>query len=103
MCSLFVVYKIYFKFVNCDIHVIYALFMFVFICICAGSSLLCGLFSSCGEWGLFFVLVQKLLIGLDSPAAEHGLQGRQASAAEVHGLSSCGSQALEHRLSSCGP
>ena len=28
--------------------------------------------------------------------------GAQASVVVAHGLSSCGSQALEHRLSSCG-
>lgn len=32
--------------------------------------------------------------------AEHGLQGIQASEVTAHGLSSCGSQAVEHRLNS---
>ena len=27
--------------------------MYLFVCGCAGPSLLPGLFSSCGEWGLF--------------------------------------------------
>ena len=40
----------------------------------------CGGFSCCGAWAL----------------------GAQASIVAAHGLSSCGSQALEHRLSSCG-
>ena len=37
-----------------------------------------------------------------SLAAEHGLWGSSASAAAAHGLSGCGSQALEHRINSCG-
>ena len=37
-----------------------------------------------------------------SLVAGHSLQGIWASAAEAHVLSSCSSQALEHRLSSCG-
>ena len=51
-------------------------------------------FSSCGEQGLLFIAVRKLLIGVASLVAEHGLQ--------VRGLRSCGLRALEHRLSSCG-
>ena len=51
-------------------------------------------FSSCGEPGLLFVVVHGLLIAVASLVVEHGLQAR--------GLSSCGSRALEHRLSSCG-
>ena len=94
MCVLYLQYT---KYISSLSIVVFTSFMpflcCVFIYICAGSSLLCGLFSSCGEWGLLFVSVQKLLIGLDSPAAEHGLQGRQASAAEVRGLNSCGTQA----------
>ena len=62
--------------------------------------LLCWVFvatqalSSCSEWGLFFGA---------SLAVEHRLQGTPASTVAAHGLSSCGSQALEHRLSSCDP
>ena len=44
------------------------------------SSLRCAGFSRCGAWTL----------------------GVQASVVAVRGLSSCGSQALERRLSSCG-
>ena len=32
-----------------------------------------GAFSSCGEWGLLFVVVRGLLIAVASLAAEHGL------------------------------
>ena len=40
---------------------------------------------------------------LASPVAEHGLQGVWALVAAARGLSSCGSQALAHKLKSCGP
>ena len=33
---------------------------------CAGSSLLCGLFSSYSQWGLLFVTVRRLLISMTS-------------------------------------
>ena len=46
-------------------------------------------FSSCGERGLLFVAVHGLLIAV-------------ASLVVARGLSSCGSRALECRLSSCG-
>ena len=38
---------------------------------CAG--LLLGLFSACGEQGLVFVAVCRLLTGVASPVAQHGL------------------------------
>jgi len=37
-----------------------------------------------------------------SSVAEHGLQSTWASVTVTHGLGSCGSWALEHRLSSGG-
>ena len=43
-----------------------------------------------------------LLTAVASLPVELGLQGVQASLAATRGLSRCGSQALEHRLSSCG-
>ena len=46
---------------------------------CAGSSLLCGLFSCCGEQGLLS-LVRRLLIAVASLVAEQGLEGTRASA-----------------------
>ena len=54
-------------------------------------------FSSCGERGLLFVVVCGLLIVVASCCGVWAL-GAQASV----GFSSCGSQALERRLSSCG-
>ena len=48
------------------------------------------------------VAVPGLLIAAASLVAEHRLWGTQASVAEAHGLRSCSSQALEHRLNNCG-
>ena len=54
-----------------------------------------GLFSSCGERGLLFLAVRGLLIAVASPCV-------QSTGSRRTGFSSCGSRALEHRLSSCG-
>ena len=60
--------------------------------------------SSCGEWGLLLIAVLGLLTAaVSSLAAEHRLLGRRASVLGAHGLSSFGSQTLEHWLSSWGP
>ena len=66
-------------------------------------------FSSCGERGLLFVAVRGLLIVVVSLAVSTGSRrvgfsscGTWASVVVAHGLSSCGSRALEPRLSSCG-
>ena len=40
---------------------------------CAASLLLFGLFSSCGELGLFLTAVRGLLIAVTSLVAKHGL------------------------------
>ena len=56
--------------------------------------LLCGLLSDCGEWGLLSVAVLWLLTVVASLVSEHLVA--------AGGLSSCGSQALEHRLSNFG-
>ena len=48
------------------------------------------------------VAVCEPLAGAASAVGEHGLQGTLPSAAAAHGLSSGGSRAMEHRLSSCG-
>ena len=50
-----------------------------------------------GDYSL--VLVHMLLIAVISPVV---VVGMQALAVVAHGLSRCSSQALEHRLSSCG-
>ena len=66
--------------------------LYLFIFGCAVSSLLCGLFCSSAH---------RLLIAVAS-LAERRFQGAQASVLVTHGLSSCVSQTLKHKLSSCG-
>ena len=51
-----------------------------------------GLLSSCGTWASH----------CSSFSRAHELEGIQVSVAAICGLNSCGSQALEHGLSSCG-
>ena len=57
-------------------------------------------FSSSGERGPLFVAVRGLLIAVASRCGARAL-GAWASVVVARGLSSCGSRALEHRLSSC--
>ena len=59
-------------------------------------------FSSCGERGLLFVAVCRLLIAVASLCCRARALGTQPSVLVARRLSSCGSRALEHRLSSCG-
>ena len=56
-------------------HIFIYLFvcLFVLIFVCIGSSLLHAAFSSCGEWGLLFIVVHRLLIAMASLVVEHGL------------------------------
>ena len=58
-------------------------------------------FSSCGERGLLFIVVRGPLIVMASRCGAQAL-GTRASVVVARGLSSCGSRALEHRLSSRG-
>ena len=58
-------------------------------------------FSSCGERGLLFPAVRGLLTAVASCCGA-GALGAWASIVVACGLSSCGSQALERRLSSFG-
>ena len=51
--------------------------------------------------GYTLVVVHKLLAVVASLVAEHGFQGMQASVAAASEQGSCGSHALECRLSSC--
>ena len=59
-------------------------------------------FSSCGEWGLLFVVGCGLLIAVASLCCGAEAVGEQVSVVVARGLSSCGSRAPERRLSSCG-
>ena len=61
---------------------------------CAGSSLLHGLFSSCREWGLLSSCVRASRCG--------GFSCCRAPVVGQKGFSSCGAQALEHRLTNYG-
>ena len=63
----------------------------------------CTLSLSCGKRGLLFVEVHGFLTGVASLVAELGLQQlwRAGSVVVARTLSSCGSRALERRLSSC--
>ena len=62
---------------------------------CPGSSLLHGLFSSCRAWGLFCSCIAR---------ASHagGFSCRRARSLGCTDFNSRGSQALKHRLRSCG-
>ena len=57
-------------------------------------------FSSCGKRGLLFVAVRGLPIVVASLCCGARALGVQASVVVARGLSSCGSRALELRLSS---
>ena len=70
-------------------------YLFVFVFGCAGLCCCEEFFSSCDK--------QELLSNCGSQASlvlDPGLQGAQASVVAASGLSSCGSQVLEHRLNS---
>ena len=71
------------------------IFKIVFVFGCAGSSLLW----SCGQCGLLFTAMCRLLISVASLLAEHSLWGTQASAAVASVTAACGLSV--HRLSSC--
>ena len=66
-----------------------------------GSSLLLGLSLVVLSGGYCLVVLHGLLIAVAS-LVEHGLQGLWAPVLVAQGLCSCGSGALEHRLSNCG-
>ena len=74
-----------------------------FIYGCAGSSLLHGLFSSCCERALGLFSSCRVQASHCSGFSCHGAwaRGAQAVVVAAHGLSSCGSWVLEHRLNSC--
>ena len=86
------------------------LFIYLFIYLWLSWVFSCArAFSSCSKQGLLFIAVCWLLIAVASVVAEHRLQERglqqlqhAGSVVVACGLSSCGSRALEPRLSSCG-
>ena len=69
------------------------------LCCCAWA------FSSCSERGLLFVAVRRLLIAPASHCGGFSLRWLlllKSTGSRRPGFRSCGSRALEHRLSSCG-
>ena len=74
----------------------FKIFFFFFFSYLAALGLRCcsWVFSSCGEWGRFSLVVRRLLTVVVSLVWSTG--------SRAHGLSSLSSQAPEHRLSSCG-
>ena len=52
--------------------------------------------------GYSLVVVRRLLITVAPLGVEHRLWGAWASVVEAHGLSSCSSQVVEHKLSCRG-
>ena len=67
---------------------------------CAGLHHCTG-FPLVAERGGYSLVAVHGLPTVVAALVEHGLSGGQASVAAVSGLSSCSSQALEHRLRSC--
>ena len=101
----------FFFFLSYDLFIYFWLY-WVSCCMgCFSSCSKWGLLSSCGVWvshlcgfspvaasgGSCLVAVCGFL-----PCVEHRFQGAQPSVVVACGRSSCDSQALEHRLSSCG-
>ena len=60
-----------------------------------------GFFLAVVSGGYCLVVVLGVLIVVDSVISEHRLLGMRASTAVACGLSTWGSQALEHRPGSC--
>ena len=69
--------------------------MILFIFDCPGSSLLHRRFSSCSTWWLFYSCIAQASHG-------GGFSCRRAHSPGCPDFDSRGSQALEHRLRSCG-
>ena len=74
-------------------------YFFLIIFGCVGSSLLLSLVAASGDYSL---LLCRLLIAVASPVGRARTIGTWASVVVARGLISCGSRALESRLSSCG-
>ena len=80
-------------------------FIYLFLFDCAGSSLLCGLFSSSGDRGPLFVEVPGCPTAVASLVTEHRLQGTRASVVVARGFQSTGSIVVTQGLScfaACG-
>ena len=69
------------------------------LCCCEGFSLVAV---SWGGRGYSLTVVLGLLIAIALLVAEHSRWAARVSVVAGHGMSSCSSPALEHRLNSCG-
>ena len=85
-----------------ELHHYFILFYSIYLFLAALGLCCCTLaFSSCGERGLLLVGVQASHCGGFSLLQNMAL-GVWASVVVARGLNSCGSRALECRLSGCG-
>ena len=101
-------YKCLIRYMTCE-HFLqfmsYLFFLNKFICLFLAALGLCccaWAFSSCGEQGPLLVAVCGLLIAVACLCCRVRALGAWASVVVAHGLSSCGLQGLERRLSNCG-
>jgi len=82
-------------------RILYTFYLCIYLLAVLGLCCCTGFFSSCREWGLVSSCGCGLLIAVASLVAEHWLWGPWASVVLARELSSCGSWALEHKLSGC--
>ena len=107
--------KEYEKFTKMEIQILLFFFFFlIYFLFLAALGLHCCEwdFSSCGEWGLLFIAVLRLLIAVASFIVEHGLKGRglqqlwhAGSVVVARELQSTGSVVVAHGLccfAACG-
>ena len=71
---------------------------YIYILVAAGLCCSVRAFSNCGDQGLLFLMVHRLLSVVASLIAERRLWAHGASGVVAHGLNNCGSRALEHKL-----
>ena len=76
-------------------------YFFFFFC-CAGSLLLHRFFSSCSEWRLLSSCGVQASYCSGFSCCQAQTVGHTGFRVVARGLRSCGFQALEHRLNSCG-
>ena len=76
--------------------------LFIYFWLCRVFAAARGLSLVAASRGPLFDAVRGLLIVVASLCCRAWALGTRASVVVAHGLSSCGSQALERRLSSCG-
>ena len=97
----FFFFNIFIILFDSSIFLFYFFYLFYLFLAVLGLRCCARAFSRCGERGLLFITVRRLLTVV---ASHWGAQAlcTQASVVAACRLSSCGSWALERRLSSCG-